>query len=128
MPAEAIRRIASGGLYEEKVGYCRAVVADGLIHVAGTTAQGREIPEDVAEQCASALSTIRAALEEAGASMADVLRVRYILPDRHDFAPCWPLLQAAFGAAPPAATMIEAGLVDPRYKIEIEVTARAPRH
>ena len=67
--------------------------------------------------------TLRA-LHEAGASFADVVRVRYILPRREDFEPCWPLLAAAFGAHPPAATMVEAGLIDPRHRIEIEVNAR----
>ena len=66
------------------------------------------------------------ALAEAGASFADVVRVHYILPDRAEFEPCWPLLREAFGDNPPAATMIEAGLLDPIFRIEIEVTALAP--
>lgn len=121
-----ITRIKSGGIYEDKIGYCRAVVAGGFVHVAGTTAQGHDIPDDVVGQCRSALGTIRAALEEAGSSMADVVRVTYMLPDRHEFEPCWPLLAEAFGANPPAATMIECGLLDPKYRIEIEVTAVLP--
>ena len=79
------------------------------------------------EQCASALEIIEKALAEAGASFADVVRVNYYLPDRTEFEPCWPILSAAFGANPPAATMVEAGLIDPKYRIEIEVTALAPR-
>lgn len=118
-----IRRISSGGLYESKVGYCRAVVADGWIHVAGTTAQGNDIPADVVGQCQSALNTIEAALKDAGAGFEDVVRVTYILPDPAEFEPCWPLLAEAFGANPPAATMISCDLIDPRYRIEIEVTA-----
>ncbi len=117
-----LQRISSGGVYEEKIGYCRAVVADGWVHVAGTTGQG----ETVLEQCASALATIEAALTEAGCGFSDVVRVTYMLPDRTQFEPCWPLLRAAFGAHPPAATMIECGLIDPRFLIEIEVTARQP--
>ena len=62
-----------------------------------------------------------------GASFADVVRVNYYLPDRTEFEPCWPLLSAAFGANPPAATMVEAVLIDPKYRIEIEVTALAPK-
>lgn len=120
-----IKRISSGGLFEEKVGYCRAVVAGGFVHVAGTTAQGDTIPKDALGQCASALDTIGAALAEAGSSFADVVRVRYYLPDRHEFETCWPLLAETFGANPPAATMIECGLIDPKYRIEIEVTALA---
>lgn len=121
-----IRRISSGGIFEKKVGYCRAVVANGFIHVAGTTAQGDDIPDDVLGQCRSALSTIGQALTDAGAGFSDVIRVTYMLPDRHDFEACWPLLAQTFGANPPAATMIECGLIDPRYKIEIEVTAALP--
>lgn len=122
----AIRRISSGGIYEAKVGYCRAVVANGFVHVAGTTAQGANIPDDVVGQCRSALQAIGQALAQAGAGFGDVIRVTYLLPDRHDFQPCWPLLAQTFGANPPAATMMECGLIDPRYKIEIEVTAVLP--
>lgn len=85
------------------------------------------VPTDVTEQCKLALGHIERALQQAGASFADVVRVTYILPDRADFEPCWPLLREAFGANPPVATMMECGLIDPAMKIEIEVTAyRAP--
>ena len=117
-----MRRIHSGGEFEGKIGYCRAVVAGGWVHVAGTVGQG----DDVVSQCRSALEAIEKALAEAGAHFADVVRVTYMLPDHSEFAPCWPLLSAAFGANPPAATMIECGLIDPKYRIEIEVTALAP--
>ncbi|WP_147125246.1 RidA family protein [Shimia ponticola] len=118
-----IKRIKSGGVYEEKIGYCRAVVAGDWIHVAGTVAAGPDVPEAVQDQCASALSIIEDALEKAGASMAEVVRVTYYLPRAADFEACWPLLSSTFGANPPAATMIECNLIDPKYKIEIEVTA-----
>jgi enamine deaminase RidA (YjgF/YER057c/UK114 family) len=121
-----IRRIASGGPFEAKVGYCRAVVAGGFIHVSGTVAGGTDIPDSVVDQCASALAIIENALKSAGAGFKDVVRVNYVLPDRHDFEACWPLLRDAFGKNPPAAMMIEANLIDPKYKIEIEVTALAP--
>ncbi|MFP7675363.1 RidA family protein [Marivita sp. S0852] len=117
-----IRRIHSGGEFEAKIGYCRAVVAGGFVHVAGTVGQG----DTVTAQCQAALDTISAALEKAGASLADVVRVTYFLPDRAEFEPCWPILSQAFGENPPAATMIECGLIDPKYRIEIEVTALAP--
>ncbi|MDF1854871.1 RidA family protein [Pseudooceanicola sp.] len=114
-------RIESGGAYEPKIGYCRAVkTADGWVHVAGTVGQG----ETVVAQCRAALDVIGKALSEAGASFADVVRVHYILPDVADFEPCWPVLAEVFGAHPPAATMFQAGLIDPAYKIEIEVTAK----
>ncbi len=117
-----IKRISSGGAFEEKIGYCRAVVAGGWVHVAGTVGQG----ETVTDQCRDALSTIHSALTQAGADWKDVVRVSYILPDANEFEPCWPILSDTFGANPPAATMIESGLIDPKYRIEIEVTAYLP--
>jgi enamine deaminase RidA (YjgF/YER057c/UK114 family) len=65
-----------------------------------------------------------AALSEADCTVADVVRVRYLLPDRADFEPCWPVLRRYFGEVRPAATMLMCGLLDPRIKIEIEVDAR----
>ena len=84
------------------------------------------MPGDVETQCANALARIARALGEGGASLADVVRVTYILPDAADFKPCWPQFRAAFAAAPPAATMLVAGLIDPAMRIEIEVTAHRP--
>lgn len=114
-----IRRISSGGEYEQRAGYCRAVVAGGLVHVAGTVGQGTT----VIEQCRDALARIEMALAEAGAGLADVVRITYMLADRTLFEDCFPLLSERFGENPPAATMIECGLIDPKYLIEIEVTA-----
>jgi len=120
----AIKRIQSGGAYEPKIGYCRAVVAGGFVHFSGTV--GVDGSTDVVGQCKSALGVIEAALAEAGASFADAVRVRYILPDASEFEACWPVLSATFGDNPPAATMISCALIDPKYKIEIELTALAP--
>ncbi len=105
------------------------MVCDGWIFVAGTTGfdyDQMSLPETIEEQCANTLATIGRALAEAGAGFDDVVRVRYILPERDDWPACWPLVLAAFGTARPAATMIVAGLQDPAMKIEIEVTARLP--
>lgn len=115
----AIFRISSGGEYEPKVGYCRAVVAGGFVHVSGTVGHGKTAPE----QCAAALEIIGKALSEAGSDFGKVVRVTYMLPDRTEFEACWPMLRAAFGDNPPAATMIECGLITPEDRIEIEVTA-----
>ena len=117
-----IQRIHSGSPFEKKVGYCRAVVAGGLVHVAGTVGQG----DDVAAQCASALRTIEEALAKAGTDFSHVIRTTYMLPDRHEFEACWPVLTETFGDNPPAATMIECGLIDAKFRIEIEVTAALP--
>lgn len=117
-----IQRFSSGGEFEQKVGYCRAVVAGGFVHVAGTVGQG----ETVVQQCQAALNVVGKALSEAGSDFEHVVRVTYMLPDRRDFEACWPILAATFGKNPPAATMLECGLIDPKYKIEIEVTALVP--
>ena len=119
----SINRISSGGIYEGKIGYCRAVVADGWVHVAGTVGQG----DSVVDQCRDALGTIHEALNRASAGWSDVVRVCYMLPDRAEFEPCWPILAETFGANPPAATMVQCDLIDPKYRIEIEVTALLPR-
>ena len=116
------QRIYSGGEFEAKIGYCRAVIAGGFVHVAGTVGQG----DTVTDQCRAALATIKAALQEAGCGMSDIVRANYYLQDRTEFEPCWPILAETFGDAPPAATMIECGLIDPKYRIEIEVTAFHP--
>jgi len=123
----AKRLISSGSTFEAEIGYSRAVVDGDWIFVSGTTGfdyATMTIADDVLAQCEQVLRNIDAALKEAGATFADVVRVRYILPRRADFEPCWPILRKYLGAARPAATMIEAGLSDPRMKIEIEVTAR----
>ena len=56
-------------------------------------------------------------------SLRDVVRVTYILPDAKEFQACWPVLRKYLGEVRPAATMISANLLDPRMRIEIEVTA-----
>jgi enamine deaminase RidA (YjgF/YER057c/UK114 family) len=109
------------------MGYSRAVADGDWIFVAGTTGfdyQAMTISESVVEQAEQCFRNIAGALAEAGSGLEDVTRVRYILPKREDFEPCWPVLRKYFGAVRPAATMIVAGLSDPRMKIEIEVTAR----
>ena len=117
-----IKRIHTGSPFEEKIGYCRAVVAGGFVHVAGTVGQG----DTVTEQCRSALEVIGKALAEAGSSFADAVRVTYYLPDAAEFEACWPILSETFGDNPPVATMIECKLIDPKYRIEIELTTLAP--
>ena len=124
-----ITRIASGAPWEALVGYCRAVVAPPFVFVAGTVGRNPdtgELPADVEGQCANALTIIGRALEAAGTDFAHVVRVTYYVPHRADFEPCWPQLRAAFGAHPPASTVIFADLLDPAMKIEIEVTAALP--
>ncbi|WBY01385.1 RidA family protein [Ramlibacter tataouinensis] len=119
--------ISSGSPFEAQIGYSRAVVDGDWVFVSGTTGfdyATMTIAEDVATQCEQCLRNIAAALAQAEASLDDVVRVTYVLPDGKDFEACWPVLRQYFGAARPAAMMIQAGLLDPRMKIEIEVTAR----
>jgi enamine deaminase RidA (YjgF/YER057c/UK114 family) len=122
-----LRRLVDGGSpFEAEIGYSRAVRDGRQVFVAGTTGfdyATMQIEPDPAAQAEQALRNIDWALKEAGARVADVVRVRYILPDPADFEPCWPVLRGWFGDVRPASTMMVAGLMDPRMKIEIEVTA-----
>lgn len=121
------RLISSGSTFEREIGYSRAVADGDWVHVSGTTGfdyATMTIPADVVEQAEQCWRNIDAALREAGASIADVVRVRYLLPDAADFEACWPVLRRWLGEVRPAATMQACGLSDPRMRIEIEVTAR----
>ncbi|ROZ76134.1 RidA family protein [Ramlibacter sp. WS9] len=121
------RLISSGSTFEEQIGYSRAVVDGDWVFVSGTTGfdySRMEIPEGLLAQTEQCLKNIEAALEQAGASLRDVVRVTYVLPNAAEFPECWPVLRRYFGEIRPAAMMISAGLADPRMRIEIEVTAR----
>jgi len=121
------KRISSGSTFEADIGYARAVVDGEWVFVSGTTGfdyATMTISSDVREQAEQTMRNVQDALGQAGADVSDVVRVRYILPSAADFPACWPVLRRYFGPTPPAATMIAAGLADPRMKIEIEVTAR----
>lgn len=118
--------ISSGSPFESQIGYSRAVRADPWVFVSGTTGfdySTMAISESVVEQAEQCLKNIQAALEQAGASMQDVVRVNYVLPNGADFEACWPVLRRYFGDVRPAPMVITAGLLDPRMKIEMEVTA-----
>ena len=118
--------ITSGSTFEAQIGYSRAVVAGDWVFVSGTTGfdyANMTISDDVVEQVEQCLQNIAKALAEAGCTLDDVVRVNYVLPSGADFEPCWPVLRQHFGKAKPAAMVITAGLLDPRMKIEIEVTA-----
>lgn len=124
--ASTRRLISSGSPFERDIGYSRAVAQGDWVFVSGTTGfdyATMTISDDVAEQTEQCLRNIQHALEHAGASLADVVRVTYVLPRAEDFPACWPTLRRYFGEVRPAAMMISAGLADPRMKIEIEVTA-----
>ena len=120
------KRIGSGSTFEKEIGYSRAVVAGDWVFVSGTTGfdySTMTISGDIVAQTEQCLRNIQAALTQAGSKLEDVVRVTYILPDGSQFERCWPTLRKVFGEIRPAATMISAGLAEPRIKIEIEVTA-----
>ncbi|MBP6493911.1 MAG: RidA family protein [Rhodoferax sp.] len=119
-------RISSGSTFEAQIGYSRAVVAGDWIFVSGTTGfdyATMSISDDLLEQTEQCLKNIESALRQANSSLNDVVRVTYVLPNGSEFEQCWPVLRKYFGDVRPAAMMISASLLDPRMKIEIEVTA-----
>jgi enamine deaminase RidA (YjgF/YER057c/UK114 family) len=125
--ADMRRLISSGSLFEAEVGYSRAVVDGDWIFVAGTTGFDyvqMTIVDDPAEQARQAFRNIEMAMAEAGSTLSDIVRVRYYMPDAADWPAMVPVLGEIFGTIRPAATALICGLVDPRMKIEIEVTAR----
>ena len=121
------RLISSGSPFEAAGGYSRAVVDGEWIFVAGTTGfdyAAMTIADDPAEQARQTLRNIEQALAEAGSTLADVVRVRYYVPNAADWPKIVPVLGGVFGTIRPAATALICGLVDPRMKIEIEVTGK----
>lgn len=125
------RLISSGSHFEAQMAYSRAVLDGDWIFVAGTTGfdyDAGTIDDDVIAQAEQCFRNIERALREAGADWPDVVRVRYIVPDRDDWEPCWPVLRRYLEDVRPAATMISCGLADPRMKLEVEVTAKRRGH
>ena len=121
------RRISSGSRFEADIAYSRAIVDGDWVFVSGTTGfdyTTMQLADGVEAQTEQCLRNIEAALREADACIADIVRVRYILPDASEFPLCWPVLRRWLGDVRPAATMWSAGLIDPAIRIEIEVTAR----
>ena len=118
--------ISSGSSFEAEIGYSRAVAQGDWVFVSGTTGfdyATMTIADGIQAQTEQCLQNIEAALRQADASLKDVVRVTYVLPDAKEFPECWPILRKYFGEVRPAAMMISANLLDPRMRIEIEVTA-----
>ena len=120
------RFLSSGSSFEKAVGYSRAVVDGDWLFVAGTTgfdyATGA-ISDDPALQAEQIFRTLSAILSEAGFSFADIVRLNIICTDVDVWEAVIPILGRHLPEARPAATAIIAGLVDPRMKVEIEITA-----
>ncbi len=121
------RLISSGSAFEKLAGYSRAVVDGDFVFVAGTTGFDYErmaIVDDPVEQTYQCFRNIAGALAEAGTGLDDVVRVTYYLTDAALFEKLAPVFGEHFAKARPAATALVCQLVDPRIRIEIEVTAR----
>ena len=120
------RLISTGSPFEAQIGYSRAVVVGNQCFISGVTGYdyaSMTMPDDAAEQTRNCLATIERVLSEAGFGMRDLVRMKYIIPDRADVPEITPVLGARLGVIRPAATMIIAGLMEPEMKIEIEATA-----
>lgn len=123
----ARKLISSGSEFEEKIGYSRAVVDGDYVFVSGTTGYDYDtmsISDDAVEQADQCFKNIEKALVEAGSSLDQTVRIRYIFPDGKDFEPCWGIFRKYLSVAKPAATLVIAGLLDEEMKLEIEVTAK----
>lgn len=119
--------ISSGSTFEQQIGYSRAVVDGNWVFVSGTTGfdyANMTLAEGLLDQTEQCFKNIDAALRQAGSCLEDIVRVTYIVPNAAEFQECWPVLRKHLDQIRPAATMISAGLADPRMRIEIEVTAR----
>jgi enamine deaminase RidA (YjgF/YER057c/UK114 family) len=124
------RRLISGhSPYEKVVGFSRAVVVGDTVYVAGTApipADGSPPPESAYEQTRLCLQIIGRALEQAGASYADVVRTRIFVVDRGDYEEIARAHGEVFGEIRPASTAVVASLLDPAWKVEIEAQAVLP--
>jgi enamine deaminase RidA (YjgF/YER057c/UK114 family) len=121
------RLITSGSPFEKAASFSRAVVDGEWIFISGTTGYDYStmtIAADVETQTRQAFRNIGAALQQAGASFDDIVRVQYYLVNQQDFKKLGPIFGEFLSNARPAATALICGLVDPAMKIEIEVTAK----
>ena len=126
-----VLHISSGSPFEKKIGYSRAVVDGNIIYVSGTTGYDYKtmvMPDDVRDQARNAFATITHALEEAGSTIKDVVRVRYYITDMAHYDGLVEVAGKIFGDIRPAATMLVCGLTRPEMKVEIEATARMGAH
>ena len=126
--APARRSISSGSHFETAFGYSRAIISGDQVHISGTTGydyRTMTMPEDVGEQARNIYTTFIAVLEEAGASLADIVRLRTYVTD---LAYCEAVLKVqgeVFRDSRPAATIVVvAALLKPEMKVEIEAEAR----
>lgn len=114
------QHVASGGSYESRIGYSRAVRVGNVIAVSGTVADG----SDAYEQTKAAIATIERALGEAGARLEDVVRTRLYVTNIADWERVGAAHAEAFGEIRPACTMVEVSrLISAQYVVEVEADA-----
>jgi enamine deaminase RidA (YjgF/YER057c/UK114 family) len=122
------RLISSDSRFDREVAYSRVVVDGEWAFVSGTTGfdyATMTISGDVAEQTGQTLENITSALQEAGFSLADVVRTTYVLPRAEDFPACWPVLREYLGEIRPAnTTLIAAGNVPAPAYLRVETPTR----
>jgi enamine deaminase RidA (YjgF/YER057c/UK114 family) len=119
-------RISGHSPYEEVMGYCRAVVVGEHVYVAGTAPiprDGSPPPEDAYEQMRLCLEIIDEALGRAGSSLEDVVRTRMFITDPAHFDGIARAHGDAFREVRPVNTTVVTSLMDPAWKVEVEVEA-----
>jgi enamine deaminase RidA (YjgF/YER057c/UK114 family) len=120
------QNISSGSTWEPVIGYSRAVKVGPYVHVSGTTGSNAEgkVVGGMQEQTTQALKNIEAALAQAGASLADVVRTRMYLTDIGQWEAAGRAHGEFFGEIRPASAMVEVSrLIAPEMLVEIEVDA-----
>ena len=123
MSAELKRtNIAGTSPYEAVIGFSRAVRIGNVVHVSGTGPVGAE-ELSAAEQTRVVLGIIEKALKQAGAGFGDVVRTRMFLAKVEDWEEVGRAHGEVFGEIRPAATMVVAALLHPKWKVEIEAEA-----
>ena len=118
--------VSTGSPFEKSFGYSRAVVQGDWAFVSGTTGYDyatMTMPDSALAQTENCFATIARVLDQAGFTMADIVRVQYTVTDAALVEQITPALGAALGEIRPAATMVIAGLIRPEMKVEVEVTA-----
>lgn len=127
----ARRNISGGSPFEDIIGYSRVVDDGQYVFVSGTAGFDYEhgsISDDVAEQVRQTFRNIETYLGMAGCTLGDVVKATYIITDAASWQTIAPIIGEHMGEVRPTATAFVSELVDPRMKIEIEVTARRSGH
>jgi len=123
------QNISGGSPFEDIIGYSRVVDDGAYVFVSGTAGFDYEqgtISEDVAEQARQTFRNLETYLEMAGCGFGDVVKATYIVTEPDDWQTVVPIIGEYMRDVRPVATAFVARLVDPKMKIEIEVTARRP--